>query len=156
MKHKKVFTPEVQKTITDYQAARKTWVEAKALMTILREDRAKFLATDPTYTQAEAAKMAVAGRTHTSAEIRPLIEATVNIESDWEEAAEFWQTNDLLRQAEESLFDAALACMAAKGYAEKMAAGGISKEMFNKAKLNHLFTFYPKLIDIAASFDPTL
>lgn len=148
-------TPEQIEKFTAFAEAKQTYLKARALWETLQEAKKAFWATPQMVEISQSLKLATNAKPRNETAIKAIIEMDVELDSRWEQDHEYWQAFDILREAEELLFDTALACMEVTGHGKRMIEGGVNKAMFIKAKKYHPLQ-YPKLIEICAHFDPNL
>jgi len=148
-------TPEQIEKFTAFAEAKETYFKARALWECLKDSKKAFQATPQMVEISKSLELAANTQPRNEATINAIIEMDVELDSQWEVDHQYWPAFDLLSQAEELLFDTALACMEVTGHDQRMIAGGVNKAMFIKAKKYHPLS-YPKLIEICAKFNPNL
>jgi len=148
-------TPEQIEVFETFASAKKSYCQARALWECLGESKKDYWKSPERAQLSARLEAALHQDPRDEALIEALISQEVDLDFYWENKNRYWQSFDLLRQAEEILFDTALECMKITGHGQRMIDGGVNKEMFIKAKQFHPL-MYPKLIELCAKFNPNL
>ena len=141
-------TPELLAAIENLANQQPILDVATLVVNQLNQEKGKFLQTDPASVAADQNLLRLAKLDiRDEAEWKAAIELDVKTTSDWEVAHVYWEAIDLWRAAEEDFFKAGIEVMKLAGYDQKMKLNSLNMEFFYEARLGHMFTIYPKLIE---------